>query len=93
MSLGGVVVAEQVGSGTYAVESDGTVTVRFDLTTVSFTGTPPPGVVVPLSSLETHSGVVICGGKQAYFVLTGVLDPSTENPLLAVTGSGVMKSQ
>ena len=93
INLGGVLVAQQVGTGIYAVAPDGTVTVRYEVTTVGFTGTPPPGVVVPISSIETHSGVGICGGEQGYFVITGILDPSTEEPLLAVTGSSVMKRQ
>lgn len=93
LNFGGLVILEQVASGTYQVNPDGTGTFQVEVTTVNVIGTPPPGVVLPPSTLETFSFVLNQPENEAQFIGTGVFDPATGTPLLAPSLRGVARRQ
>ena len=93
LNLGGFVVLEQESSGTYAVQPNGTVTSAFEVRTVKAMGSPPPGVDLPATTLETFSAVINQPLEEIQFIATGILNPETQAPLAAVTARGVARRQ
>jgi hypothetical protein len=88
-NFGGAVILQQVAHGEYHVNPDGTGTARFEVTTQKVMGTPPPGVSLPGTSIETFS-FALSKENELQFIGTGLLDKDTGQPLAAVTARGIL---
>lgn len=91
-NFGGAVILKQVAAGEYQVNPDGTGTARFEVTTVEVIGSPPPGVQLPGTAVETFV-FVINQDNELQFIGTGLLDPGSGQPLAAVTVRGELHKQ
>jgi len=90
-NFGGAVILKQVAEGEYQVNPDGTGTARFKVTTLEVIGTPPPGVELPGTDIETFS-FVLRQDNELQFIGTGLMDMN-DQPLAAVTVRGEIHSQ
>ncbi len=91
-NFGGAVILQQVAVGEYQVNPDGTGTAKFEVTTVGFTGSLPPGVELPGVSIETFA-FVLNDENELQFIGTGYFDKASGQPLAAVTARGELHRQ
>jgi hypothetical protein len=91
-NFGGAVILKQAAVGEYQVNTDGTGIARFEVTTLEVIGTPPPGVQLPGTAIETFS-FVLSQDNELKFIGTGLLDKDTGQPLAAVTVRGELHPQ
>jgi len=91
-NFGGAVILKQAAVGEYQVNPDGTGTARFEVTTLEVIGSPPLGVQLPGTAVETFA-FVLSQDNELQFIGTGLLDKDTGQPLAAVTVRGVLRNQ
>jgi len=91
-NFGGAVILKQAAVGEYQVNPDGTGTARFEVTTLEVIGSPPLGVQLPGTAVETFA-FVLSQDNELQFIGTGLLDKDTGQPLAAVTVRGEIHSQ
>ena len=87
LNFGGVVL-EQEAEGSYQVRPDGTGTATIEVTIVDQIGTPPPGLDIPSTTIETFSFVLTNRAAGIPFIGRHIVAADSGEPVGALTIRG-----